>query len=140
MASEWLASNFPASEIRTRVRLGRVPPEIVSALPPSLSPRALQFLQRWADAVILDRDRVTIAEFKIRTAATAIGQLLLYRQLLPETPELTEHAWKPVNLLLVTAQADPEVAAFARSHGIRLELYRPQWIINYLRELRVLRE
>lgn len=140
MASEWLAANFPASEIRTRVRLGKVPPEIVSALPPSLSPRALQFLQRWADAVIIERNRVIIAEFKIRTAATAIGQLLLYRQLLPETPELAEHAPKPIKLLLVTAQADPEVVAFGRGQGIRVEIYRPQWIINYLRDLRVLRE
>ena len=135
MLAEWLAERWPRTEYLTRVRLGRIEPRIGAA---ELSPeeiRALGVHRRWADAVVLLPDRVLLVEAKIRPQPGVISQLELYARLLPHTPELAEHAHKPIEMILVYAIEDELINQLAREKGIRCVMYHPNWIDAYIDEL-----
>lgn len=97
---------------------------------------ALEHFRRWRfwiDAVVILRDRMVLIEGKIRTPAEGLGQLLMYRALLPQTPELKPYADLPVEMVLVTPRPDPRVIGVAASLGIKIDIYTKPWVQDYLR-------
>jgi len=91
--------------------------------------------RRWADAIILEEDKVTIVEAAIRPNPGKISQLELYKLLFPQTPEL--RAWRAlkIEMLLLYAIEDPATIFLAREKGIRCIEYKPLWLPEYLRIL-----
>jgi transglutaminase-like putative cysteine protease len=89
----------------------------------------------WIDAVVILRDRMVLIEGKIRKVAEGLGQLQLYRDLLPQTPELQPYARLPVECRLVVARPDPRVIELASKQQVIIDVYRPDWVIEYLKEL-----
>jgi len=89
----------------------------------------------WIDAVVILRDKMILVEGKIRTPAEGLGQLLFYRALLPQTPELSPYADLPVEMRLVTPRPDPRVIGFAASVGIVIDIWSKDWVQEYLRSV-----
>lgn len=135
MLAEWLAERWPRTEYLTRVRLGRIEPRVDPSLLTPDEIHATGVHRRWADAVVLLPDRVLLIEAKILPKPGVISQLELYARLLPHTPELAEHAHKPIEMLLLYAIEDPLIQLLAREKGIRCLMYRPDWIDDYMAEL-----
>jgi len=135
MLTEWLTKTQAGKRWMTRVRLGS-PKPAVPRPEMSIEERAMiGSWRRWADAIILEKDRVTIVEAAIRPEPGKISQLELYRALLPHTPEL--EAWKgvPVDLVLLYAIEDPATILLAREKAIKCIEYRPTWLPAYLETL-----
>lgn len=135
MLTEWLSKTQKGKRWITRVRLGSPKPAIPR---PYMSPEEKAMIgawRRWADAVILEDDRVTIVEAAIRPNPGKISQLELYRMLFPHTPEFA--AWKGVkiDLLLLYAIEDPATVLLARNKGIKAVEYKPWWLPDYMRLL-----
>lgn len=88
--------------------------------------------RRWADAVILEDDKVTIVEAAIRPQPGKISQLELYQMLFPHTPEY--EAWRgvPIHLLLLYSIEDSATILLARRKGIKCVQYVPLWLPAYL--------
>lgn len=135
MLAEWLAEQWPRTEYLTRVRLGRIEPRVDAAELTAGELRAIGVHRRWADAVVLLPDRVLLIEAKIRPQPGVISQLELYARLLPHTPELAEHAEKPIEMILLYAIEDELINQLAREAGIRCIAYHPDWIDAYVDEL-----
>ncbi len=88
--------------------------------------------RRWADAVVILPDRIVLIEAKILPKPGVGEQLDLYERLIPETPELRQHAHKPIEKVLVCAIEDRLVTQLLRERGIRVVVYKPAWIDEYL--------
>jgi hypothetical protein len=110
-------------------------PEDLTSRYPDMPLEQFRRWRFWVDAIVVLKDRVILIEGKIRTIAGAVGQLLLYRNLLPKTPEMAPYKALPVEMLLVTARPDPRIIEMAASSGIRVDIYRPDWILDYLKTL-----
>jgi len=132
MLTEWLTKTQKGKRWLTRVRLGSPKPEIPR---PEMSVEERAMIgswRRWADALILEKDKVTIIEAAIRPDPGKISQLELYAKLFPHTPEY--QAWRgvPIDLILLYAIEDPATNLLAREKGILAIEYKPAWLPAYL--------
>lgn len=132
MLAEWLAKTQKGKKFRMRVRLGS---PRGSRPEEELTPAERAMVgswRRWADAIILEEDKVVLVESAIRPNPGKIGQLELYRLLLPHTPELGAYRGLPVQMVLLYAIEDPATIMLARSKGIKAIQYQPAWLPEYL--------
>jgi len=110
-------------------------PEALYSMHPEIPLDHFRRWRFWVDAVVILRDKMVLLEGKIRKPAEGLGQLLLYKALLPQTPELSPYAALPVEMLLVTPRPDPRVIGVAASLGIKIEIYTKDWVQEYLRSV-----
>jgi len=132
MLAEWLTKTQKGKRWLMRVRLGSPRPAVPH---PEMSPEELAMVgswRRWADAVILEDDKVTIVEAAIRPNPGKISQLELYKMLFPHTPEFEMWRDVPVHLVLLYAIEDPATIMLARQKGIKCIEYKPEWLPAYL--------
>ena len=78
-------------------------------------------------------DRLILIEGKILPQPGVISQLKLYEELIPKTPELFEHRGKPIEKVLVCAIEDRLISELARREGVRVQIFHPAWIDEYMR-------
>jgi hypothetical protein len=89
----------------------------------------------WIDAVVVLRDKMVLIEGKIRDPASGLGQLLMYKALLPETPEISPYRALPVEMILVTPRPDPRVIGVAATLGVKVDIWTKPWVQEYLRSV-----
>ena len=82
---------------------------------------------RWADALVMGSDRLTVVEAKLRPSEylKGLGELLLYTHLVPHTPELRDFKGLPVAGRLVVPVSDPTVEYMARLQGLEFDVFKP---------------
>ena len=135
MLSEWLVKTQKGKRWMTRVRLGSPRAEIPRP-EMSIEERSMVGVwRRWADAIILEKDSVTIVEAAIRPQPGKISQLELYAMLFPQTPELAPWHGLPLTLLLLYSIEDPATILLARQKGILCVEYKPNWLPAYMEAL-----
>lgn len=135
MVTEFLSRMYPNDRWITRVKLGAMSE---SEFNEELSPeelRAIGVWRRWADAVVIKEGELHLIEVAIRSDPGDISKLLLYKMLIPVTPELRRFKHLPIVPILVYAIEDPATITLARRSGIRCIAYAPDWLPDYLRLL-----
>ena len=110
-------------------------PEILSKQHPEIPLENFRRWRFWIDAVVILPDRMVLIEGKLRTPAEGLGQLLLYKALLSQTPELEPYKRLPVEMVLVTPRPDPRVIGVAASLNIRVEIFLKPWVSEYLKKI-----
>lgn len=133
LVSEFVAKFYPKNESRTHVHLGALPPRFKGMYTTDEQARMLGVFRRWADAVVLMPDRIILIEGKILPQPGVISQLKLYEELIPLTAEFLEHRNKPIEKVLVCAIDDRLITTLARREGIRVIIFRPPWIDDYMK-------
>jgi len=127
--SEYAAANYPNAEIRPRCPLG--PP--ISGLREGMGiDKALRVSRPWrpeVDLAILPGDRVILVEGKIFKTMDGLSKLPIYKSLVPDTPELQDHAKKPIEMHLLVVRPLAWVLAAAEKQGIQVKEWAPPWII-----------
>lgn len=116
------------------VRLGP-PPEVMRKMYPDVPPSHFKVWQPWVDAIVVTPQYLYVIEAKIRNPRMAIGQLLDYAERVPYTPELARWLPREIIKLLVIPFRDPMIVDLCRKYGIQVDVYRPQWVIDYMREV-----
>lgn len=132
LVSEFIARFYPDQQSRTHVHLGSTPLRLKGRWATNSASRLVGVFRRWADAVIFLPDKLIIIEGKILPQPGVISQLKLYEELIPKTPELSEHKEKPVEKMLVCAIEDPLISDLARKEGIVVRIFHPAWIDKYM--------
>jgi len=135
LVSEFLFKEYPTTPYMTRVRLGSYAADLD---PVQLAPAEIRMLtvrKRWADALILLKEKTIIVEGAIRSDPGDISKLEIYARLFVKTPEFKDRWTLPLELMLIYAIEDPVAVELAREKGIRCIPFRPDWIDDYLRLL-----
>jgi len=133
LVSEFVARFYADHESRTHVHLGSTPPRLKGQFATDADARLVGVFRRWADALVFMPDKLILIEGKILPQPGVISQLKLYEELIPKTPELAEHAGKPVEKVLVCAIEDLLISELARREGVRVHIFIPAWIEEYLK-------
>jgi hypothetical protein len=110
-------------------------PEELYHIHPEIPLESFRRWRFWIDAVVILRNSMVLIEGKLRKPAEGLGQLLLYRALLPQTPELKPYAHMVVDMVLVTPRPDPRVIGVAAGLGVYVEIYTKPWVQDYLRSV-----
>lgn len=130
LVSEYMVQHHAGARHMIRVRLGPLPPEAKEAITEGLPATMYGVTRHWADAVAIYPDRIVLIEAKIKLRADAVGQLLIYEQLLPNTPELMPYASRNHELEIIYVQGDPDVEAYCRQTHINCIRFAPEWAVQ----------
>lgn len=130
LISEWASQVHPRARVTFRARLGPLPEKAYALKKEGISPKMYTVVRHWADAIVQYPNRLIVVEGKIKLKPEAVGQLLLARQLLPQTPEYQNWHSENVDYVIVYAIGDPETEALCRLHGIKTIRFTPKWAID----------
>ena len=125
-----------ADKKMVNVRLGPLKPRKTPVAPDEV--RLLSIYRRWCDAlVIYEGKKVVIIEAKIlpNRYFAALAQLPYYRELFKQTPEFKDYWEYPIECELVVPLYDPIIEKLCQQNGIKMIIYRPPWVVAYLRTL-----
>jgi hypothetical protein len=129
---EWVSAKYPLAQVFYELRLGPTQ-KLVSGV--SLSP-ALETMLRnsnwYADAIVVTPAEGLVVEAKVDPDSGAIGQALFYRTLIMSTPAMQPYLHMQFNPVVLFAEDDTTMTPWARSLGVRVEIYTPTWIETYL--------
>jgi hypothetical protein len=125
LLGRFLATRFTTDRVIFNVRLGPIPliPGVSDI--PGLPWNALQNFRRWADAVVIQPDKVRIIEAKTIMDPGLPSTLELYKLLWLRTPEYQAFRALDVVLMAVVAFDDPVLSAIARRHGVEVVVFTP---------------
>lgn len=140
LLSEWISQTFTEDTVMYRVRLGGPPSWAIPSIEMGAPAEIYMVYQRWADAIVIRKTDLIIVEAKIRLEPGVISQIKLYAQLLPKTAAFYKFKELPIRLIILAAMRDPEVEAMAASEGIELVVFSPDWVIDYLKEIKRYKE
>jgi hypothetical protein len=135
MVSEYLAEKYAGYESATRVRLGSLHPDLELPDLSEAEKNMLSVYNRWADAVVITPTTLILIEAAILPEAGDISKLEMYAMLLPQTERYKDHRDKNIVMELVVALEDPVLVLLARRHGIRVIVFCPDWIREYISTL-----
>lgn len=133
--SEFVAWAFPDDSKLFNVRLGMPPLEIRQRYPELDVDRWMRVWDKTADALVVTSTDVVVIEGELRRPVTAIGELLIYRSLVRETPSLSAWWRLPIRTVLLTPLPDVTIEPVLRELRIEMVQYRPLWVEQYLREV-----
>lgn len=87
---------------------------------------------RYADLVGATSTQILVVEAKMVAIPGAISQLTHYINLVYSSPIRTTYPFLPVQGVLVWAVDDPIVHQEAVAAGLRVDVFAPQWAVDYL--------
>lgn len=138
LVAEYVARAFPDARVILHPRLGPPLPRSDLGRFSEDEARAVgHVLRRYADAIVVERDRLLVVEAKIILEPGVISQLLLYLELVKTTPELEQFRGRPLQGLIVCSVLDEATVALAARSGLRVVTWRPPWVDEYLAVLAV---
>jgi hypothetical protein len=132
LLDEWLSVRYPGVKSMGRLRLGPTSASVQGVTLTAEQSAMLSVLNWYADGIVLAPAEQLIIEAKVVAKPSAIGEVLFYRRLLAQTPELKQVAHLTFQPVVLFAEDDESVSDFARSFGVRVEIYTPPWIADYL--------
>jgi hypothetical protein len=133
--AEWAYSKFPNATIKLNVPLGPIPKSLEEEV--GLY-RALRVFRPWrakADAIVILPDKLIAAEADIRDPRRGLSDLLIYRDLIDLTPELESYKNLPKEFWIVVPWVTTWVKEYAEKNNIKIDIYCPDWIKDYIEEL-----
>lgn len=132
---EWALKRYPGRAYFENLRLGPTEAHVNGVAISAAFERMLRVENWYADMVIPLDDSLLVIEAKVKATPGAVGQVLFYQRLLMATPALQEHMVKPTLAVVLFAEDDTAVSNFARGMGVRVEIYTPMWIEDYLNQV-----
>ncbi len=134
LVSEWINARHPNSRSWTQVDVG--PIEDIRSRPDlnSLQHRALSRFRRTVDAVVELEHTILVVEASIPPDPGHVSQLMLYLRLIANTDHAEWSTGKPFQGVYVMAIEDVTVTTLARELGLLVDIFSPQWAIDYLHQ------
>ncbi|MEM0010358.1 MAG: hypothetical protein QXW39_07415 [Candidatus Bathyarchaeia archaeon] len=129
---EYIAKTFKdVQKVMFQVPLGDVHHRYAAQF--KLSPEWYARYAKRCDAVVITPTTVHLIETETRRPVTGLSELLVYKALLPHTPELKPYLiGREVKLHLVTWYADDDVMIEAKKNNIDYVIYYPEWLKEHL--------
>jgi hypothetical protein len=132
---EWAAMKYPAVNLFANIKLGPTQAHLVGVKVHPSFERALQVEMWYADGMIDLPSEVLIIESKMQASPQAVGQVKFYCRQVIRTPRFAPLLVKPIVPVVLFAEDDYDVTQFCRTEGVRVELYTPAWIEDYLSQV-----
>lgn len=131
---EYVLQNYPSdTRVKYNAPVGMVAKEVLKQYPGA----DIKFFKPWrkyTDATVIAPPYLDIIECKIWSPEKGFADLLEYRELIPQTPELEEFKDLIVRLFLVIPFTRPHWESMAKRYEINLVVWRPDWVVPLLKK------
>jgi hypothetical protein len=133
--AEYIDQVYPYAKAWYNLRLGPAPIGVAEKYPGMDVDRYARVWKKTCDAVVVTDKEVVLIEGELRRPLLALGELISYRELLFQTPELMPYAKMPVKSILLCPVYDPTLELQLKEHNIETAVFRPPWVDEYLKEV-----
>lgn len=132
--AEYLRESFPEGDYQLNVELGPIPQEYVTRMGFARAAAMFRPTRPRIDAVKWGPDKYILIEAKIRDIKAGIGDLLYYRNIIPDTLDLPEFTGQPITTQLVIPWMLDWLVPVARANNIEVVVFQQDWIAEYVKE------
>lgn len=132
---EWAAMRYPMANLFANVKLGPTQAQLVGVKVHPAFVRALEVELWYADGMIDLPSEVLVIESKMQATPGAVSQVKFYCRQVIRTAKFAPLLRKPIVPVVLFAEDDHDVTQFCRTEGVRVELYTPAWITDYLEQV-----
>ena len=133
--AEFVSWAFPTDLKMFNVRLGPAPLELRLRYPDLDVERWARVWAKTCDAIVITPTALVLIEGELRRPLLAIGELLVYRDLIPQTTDLARYWRLPIRTTLLTPLPDPTLETVLEHLEIGVIQYRPIWVEEYLHQV-----
>ena len=130
---------YPDFPVTFNVRLFIESEVSIAGLSLRASQRLLSQAGLYVDALVQKGEGVILIEAKVEMESQALGQLLIYKELIKDTPGYAGLIDQNIELRMVSPIAKPWIDKVLIQYGVVIDHWAPEWIIEYLAELKVKR-
>ncbi len=123
--AEYLREAFPEGDYQLNVELGPIPQEYVTRMGFTKAAAMFRPTRPRVDAVKWGPGKYILIEAKIRDIKAGIGDLLYYRNIIPETIDLPEYVGQPITTRLVIPWSLDWLAPVAAANNIEIVVFEP---------------
>ena len=88
---------------------------------------AARLRNRWADAIYLENNRLTLVEAKLEPDPGIFSTLIHYARKLRADPYFAQYAALPLDLTALVMRDDPSVGEEAPFYGVNWLVWQPDW-------------
>jgi len=132
---EYCGEKWPNDTWFFNLRMGPAPISVAEKYPGMDVDRYARVWKKTSDAVVVTKDEIILIEGELRRPTMALGELLVYRDLINTTPELQPYLGRKLRTILLCPVEDPTITMQLRDHNVELALYKPAWVETYLKEV-----
>jgi hypothetical protein len=129
---EWAQTQQWDSGPWYELRLGPTPQVTTGGYVSPAFARMLSVFNRYADLVGIARGEIQVVEAKMQFDPGAISQVQHYVDLVLQTELVKQYAARVVSPVILVAIDDPIVHQRATAAGIRVEVFTPVWVNDWL--------
>lgn len=134
LIAEWRYARYPKEHHQFNAPLGAPEEELVIRYG---MPKAVSMSRPWrceVDCIVFLDHRLLLVEAKVWRPRDALGDLMLYRNLVPDTPELEKYRGFDIELVMVIPWATRRIEAMARAAGVTIDVFAPPWVADFMEQ------
>lgn len=132
--SQYMKDTFPDMRWQLNVELGAIPVEYVQRYGVKRAAAMFRPTRPRVDAIRWQPDKYYLIEAKLRDMKAGIGDLLYYRSVIPETPDLPFYDGQPIVYRLVIPWHLDWVKRHADREGIEVDVKWYDFVDEYVKE------
>lgn len=131
--SEYMKETWPKGDYQLNVELGPIPADYVQRHGLTKAAAIFRPSRPRVDAVKWTPDVYYIIEAKLRDIKAGIGDLIYYRNTLPDTPDLPYYEGQPIVSRMIIPWMIDWLAPIAAASNIDVVIYERDWIADYIK-------
>jgi hypothetical protein len=126
--SEYCAVHYPKAEVRLSCPLGGIPKETLRDYGVLKGLRVYRPWRPEVDALVILQNMLILVEAKIFKYMDGLSKLPVYKSLVPQTPELSHVANRPIYMKLLIPYRIPWVLEAAKDLDVTVEVWVPDFV------------
>lgn len=134
--ADYVKGHFPNEIVHFNLRLYEDPKVAVPGLSEKASRRLLSRTGIYVDALVELEGVVLLIEAKVENEVQALGELVQYAMMLPLTPGWENITPNMIRLRLVSPVKKDFIIRMAERFAIEIDTWAPDYILEYLLELK----
>jgi len=132
--SEYMFATWPEGDWQLNVELGAIPQEYVTRYGITKAAALYRPTRPRVDAVKWTPDTYYLIEAKVRDIKNGIGDLMYYRGMADQAPDLPYYEGQPIKLRLIVPWMIDWIQSAATAANIDVVVFEQDWIAEYVRE------
>ena len=132
LLSEYIRLKLQGLQVRRNCPLGTVPESLIVEYGRTQALRVARKMRPEVDALVIAPDKLILIESKVLRWVDGLSHLVVYKALVPDTPELEAYAKLPVVMRMVIPFTQGNMQSVADRIGVEIEVFTTPAIDEYL--------
>jgi len=132
LLSEYIRLKLQGLQVKQNCPLGIVPESLIIEYGRTQALRVARKMRPEVDALVIYPDKLVLIEAKVTRWVDGLAHLVVYKALVPDTPELEPYAKRPVIMRMVIPFTQENMRSVAQRMGVEIVEFTTPEVDEYL--------